>query len=183
MLRKALEKLDEQTIAHAFGLESLKTRLNTTLYRDLPPQVAAAVEKGQVGQSTAKELTYVVPTRQLEILQMMQETGDCSAAFAKAQVLATVPGMRSKKHRRRTPWDKSQQTKRDLVKKLTEVEKHFDFYSALYRQYVGDLLKLSIYVRQIVTNPALHGYLKKNHPQYLEFFESLLALSEGKAAV
>ena len=64
--------------------------------------------------------------------------GDYSTAFAKAQVLMTPPAMRSKKHRKNTPWDKSQKTKH-LVKKLTEVEKHFDFYSALYRQYVGDL--------------------------------------------
>ena len=182
MLRKALEKLDEETIAQAFGINSLKTRLNTAMYRDLHPQVVAALEKGQILQSAAKELTYVVPNRQVEILRMMQEGGDSSLAFAKAQVLATPPGARSKKHRKNAPWDKGQQTKRDLVKKLTEVEKHYDFYSTLYRQYVGDLLKLAIYVRQVVTCPALRSHLEKHHPQELAFFESLLAQSEGKAA-
>jgi hypothetical protein len=181
MLRKALEKLDEATIAKAFGLESLKTRLNTKLYRDVHPQVSAALEKGLIGQLTAKELTYVLSARQVEILRLMQDGGDYSTAFAKAQVLVTPPTMRSKKHRKNTPWDKSQKTKH-LVKKLTEVEKHFDFYSTLYRQYVGDLLKLSIYVRQIVTCPALRDYLRKNHPQDLEFFESLLKQSEVKVA-
>lgn len=180
MLRKALEKLDESTIAQAFGVESLGTRLNTALYRDLHPMVVTELEKGTMLQSSAKEITHVLPKRQVEILRMMQEGGDWSLAFAKAQVLATVPNMRSKK-RRNNPWQRGQNTKRDLVKKLAEVEKHYDFYSVLYRQYVGDLLKLAIYVRQIVSRPELRDYMAEHHAEDLAFFESVLAESEGKA--
>ena len=182
MLRNALEKLDEETIARAFGLVSLKSRLNTSLYRGLHPQVIAEMDTGRLLQSTAKELTYVVAKRQLAILKLMQEGGDWSLAFAKAQVLATPPPLRSKRKRQNNPWQRGQNRKRDLVKKLAEVEKHYDFYSALYRQYVGDLLKLAIYVRQIVTCPELREYLAKHHPEDLQFFESVLAESEGKAA-
>ena len=181
MLRKALEKLDESTIAHAFGVDSLKTRLNTALYRDLHPKVAAELENGSLTQAVAKEMVFVVPKRQVEILKLMQEGGDWSMAFVKAQIMATQPQMRSKK-RRNTPWQRGQNPKRDLVKKLAEVEKHYDFYSALYRQYVGDLLKLAIYVRQIVSRPELRDHLATNHPDDLRFFESMLAESEGKAA-
>lgn len=181
MLRKALEKLDEATIARAFGVESLKTRLNTSLYRELHPLVVAELESGKLMQSCAKELTYVVPKRQLEIVQLMQEGGDWSLAFTKAQVLATQPNLRSKKKRQSNPWQRGQVHKRDLAKKLAEVEKHYDFYSALYRQYVGDLLKLAIHVRQIVTRPELHEYLGEHHPEDLQFFESVLAESEAKA--
>jgi len=181
MLRKALEKLDEATIAEAFGVASLKARLNTSLYRDLHPKVVAALDSGRIMQSTAKELTYVVTKRQLEILRLMEEGGDWSLAFAKAQVLATQPNMRSRKRRKSNPWQRGQKTRRDLAKKLAEVEKHYDFYSALYRQYVGDLLKLAIHVRQIVTRPELRDYLAEHHPEDLALFESILAESEGKA--
>jgi len=47
---------------------------------------------------------------------------------------------------------------------------------------VADLLKLVIHIRQIVTRPELREYLAGHHPQDLEFFESVLAESEGKAA-
>ena len=181
MLRKAMEKLDESTIAEAFGVESLKARLNTSLYDTLPPQVAAELESGRLSQATARELTYVVAKRQLEILQLMQEGGDWSMAFVKAQILATQPSLRSKKKRHRNPWQRGQGTKRDLVRKLAEVEKHYDFYSALYRQYLGDLLKLAIHVRQIANRPELRDYLAEHYPEDLQFFESLLAESEGKA--
>lgn len=182
MLRKALEKLDEATIASAFGVESLGDRLSTSLYRELHPQIVAELESGRILQSTARELAYVLPKRQVEILQLMRDAGDWSLAFAKAQILATEPGLRSKKKRRRTPWQRGQDKKRDLVRKLAEVEKHYDFYSALYRQYVGDLLKLAIHVRQIVTRPELRDYLAERYPEDLRFFESVLAESEGKAA-
>ncbi len=95
-------------------------------------------------------------------------------------MLATQPALRSKK-RRNIQLQRGQNTKRDLVKKLAEVEKHYDFYSALYRQYVGDLLKLAIYVRQIVSRPELRDYMAEHHAEDLKFFESVLAESEGKA--
>ena len=180
MLRKAMEKLDESTIATAFGIQSLKTRLNTSLYHDLHPLLVAAMEKGTLVQAAARELTYVVPKRQVEILKLMQEGGDWGVPFAKAQVLATPPNQRSKR-RRNGPWQRGLDTKRDLVKKLAEVEKHYDFYSALYRQYVGDLLKLAIWVRQIVSRPELRDYLVEHHPEDLKLFESVMSESEGKA--
>jgi len=181
MLRKALEKLDEETIARAFGMESLKTRLNTSLFRDLHPKVVEALEAKRISQSTARELAYVLPKRQVNILGLMEDSGDWSVAFAKAQILTTPPALRSRKKRKNAPWERGQSTKRDLVKKLTEVEKHFDFYSALYRQYVGDLLKLTIYVRQLLTRPNIHEHLRAQHAHALEFLESILADSEGKA--
>jgi hypothetical protein len=183
MLRKAMEKLDEKTLAGAFGLKSLGTRLNTGIYRDLHPEALRALETGKIFQSTARELTYVQPKRQADIIQMMKSTGDWSLAFAKAQILKTPPNMRSRKKKRESPWDKSANKKRALVKKLEEVEKHFDFYSGLYRQYVGDLLKLAAYVRQILGRPKLRAHLNEKHPDSLRLFESVVEESEGKAAI
>ena len=139
------------------------------------------MDSGQLTQATARHLTFVVPKRQLEILRLMETGGDRSVAFAKAQVLATAPAFRAKKKRAQNPWQRGQKTRQDLVRKLSEVEKHYDFYSALYRQYVGDLLKLAIYVRQIVSRPELRDYLAGHHANDLAFFESVLAESEGKS--
>jgi hypothetical protein len=80
------------------------------------------------------------------------------------------------------PAAQAQTTERDLAAKLTEAEKHYDFYSSLCRQYVADPLKLAIYMRQTVTRPELRDYLAQHHPEDLAFFESVLAESEGKVA-
>jgi hypothetical protein len=47
---------------------------------------------------------------------------------------------------------------------------------------VGDLLKLTIYVRQIITRQELRDYLAANYAEELHLFESVLTESEGKAA-
>ncbi len=181
MLRKALESIDEETIARAFGLQSVATRLHTSLYRELDPEVVGELEGGKLLLGVAKELAHVLPKRQLEILALMKETGDWSGAFVKAQVLATPPPLRNKKRRDNHPWLKGQNVKRDLTKKLAEVEKHYDFYNALYRQYVGDFLKLAIHVRQIISRPQLRAHLAARHPEELAFFDSVLAESESRA--
>jgi len=184
MLRKALEKVDEKTVAAAFGMTSLRSRLNTTMYRELHPRVVSAIEEGKLYQSTGKELTFVQPKRQAEILKLMEKAGDWSLAFAKAQILKTPPQLRSgKKKRKDNPWDQSAKKKRALVQKLQEVEQHFDFYSGLYRQYVGDLLKLAVYARQILTRAKLRKHLAEKYPDALKLFEGVVEESEGKVAV
>lgn len=181
MLRRALQNLDEETIAKAFGMESISSRLNTGMLKELHPNVVAALQNEKLQQQTARELTFVTQKRQAEILTLMEKSGDCSLAFAKTQILKTPPAQRTKNKKRSNPWDTNIKKKRNLVKKLAEVEKHYDFYSTLYRTYVGDLLKLAIYVRQIVNRPKLLKYLDENNPDAVRLFNEVLAESEGKA--
>ena len=101
----------------------------------------------------------------------------------RSMVFRTPPEQRSRSARRRTPWERDPSQKKELVTKLEAVEKRYDFYSGLYRQYAGDLVKLSIYVRQIVTEPTLRDYLQTHRPADLEFFDKLLAQGEGKVAM
>lgn len=182
MLRRALEGLDEKTIARAFGMDSISSRLNTGMLKDLHPDVVTALQEERLHQKTARELTFVTQKRQAEILTLMEKGGDSSLAFAKTQILKTPPAQRTKKKKRSNPWNANVKKKRDLVKKLADVEKHYDFYSTLYRTYVGDLLKLAIYVRQIVNRQQLLEYLEENNPDALKLFNEVLAESEGKAA-
>ena len=63
---------------------------------------------------------------------------------------------------------------------LGEVEKRYDFYSGLYRQYVTDLLKLCIYVRQLISNRRIAAYMKSRHPEMLERFSEIVFETEGK---
>lgn len=180
MLRKALEKLDEKTIAKAFGLESLGARLHCNLYKQLHPDVITALNQTQITQQTAKELTYVIEKRQAEILELMKKSGDWSCAFATTQILNTSPNLRSKK-KKRNPWDLHIQKKKNLVTKLAEVEKHHCFYSTLYRTYMSDLLKLAIHIRQLVNSEDIYGYLDENYPEELALFKTVLEENETNA--
>jgi hypothetical protein len=182
MLRDAVESLGDETVAQAFGISKLTDRLGQTHDKYLHQEVLAAIKAGQMQRCAGRELSFVVPRRQLEIMAMMKQAGDSSAAFARAQVLRTPASMRSKR-RRVNPWERSAKKQKDLTSKLQEVAKHHDFYSVLYRQYVGDLLKLAIYARQLISRPKLRAHLQKNAPDMLSLFESVVAESEGQSAV
>ncbi len=53
------------------------------------------------------------------------------------------------------------------MERLEEVEKQHDFYTNLYRQYSADLLKMSLYIRKVITTPKIREYLERQHPSML----------------
>ena len=66
--------------------------------------------------------------------------------------------------------------------KLESVQKRYDFYTNLYRQYSADLLKLYIYVRKLITNDKMRIFLDINCPDILERFENIIFETEEKQA-
>ncbi|MFH1706911.1 MAG: hypothetical protein ABIF71_03215 [Planctomycetota bacterium] len=60
------------------------------------------------------------------------------------------------------------------MNKLKEVEERHDFYRGLYQQYTNDLLKMSIYVRKLVTNEKVKAYLTGKFPDFLAKAEGIV---------
>ncbi|MCA9107523.1 MAG: ParB N-terminal domain-containing protein [Planctomycetales bacterium] len=179
MLRKSLEELDEKTIANALGISNLAHRLNTTLNKKLAPEVIRSFESGKMLLQCAKEFAHVKPERQLEILKLMESCNDFSVTFARGLVLKTPVSKRVKTAAKKTPWTKADERKSDLLKRLREAEQQQDFYSGLYRQYTTNLLKLVIYVRQIVANPRVAAHLDEHHRELKEAFEQIINSTES----
>jgi hypothetical protein len=69
MLRKALEEIDENTIAEAFGIKSIKTRLSVALCRDLHPDVVAELKDGKRAHFAATNRRWRKPGRDLPVVQ------------------------------------------------------------------------------------------------------------------
>lgn len=143
MLRKALEELDEKTIANALGMSGISHRLNQGLMKKLAPPVVEAFEAGK--------LTHVNPECQVEILKLMESCKDYGPTFARGLVLKTPVSKRAQVNGTRTPWARADERKSDLLKKLREAEQQQDFCSGLYRQYTTNLVKLMVYARSLIS--------------------------------
>src|SRR5207244_1182856 len=98
----------------------------------------------------ARDLACVKPEYQEGILREMEKAGDFSPAFARILILRAPEEMRNLKGKRKNPWNRGLEHQK-LSTKLEEVDRQYDFYSKLYREYVADLLKLCIYVRKLIT--------------------------------
>jgi ParB family chromosome partitioning protein len=174
MLRKSLEELDEKTIASAFGMASIKHRLNQGLMKKLHERVVKAFEANKLNLQAAKELAHVKPERQAEILKLMESCNDYGVTFAKGLVLKTPISKRAKVNGAKTPWTKTDERKSDLLRRLREAEQQQDFYSGLYRQYTTNLLKLVIYVRSLLANARVREYLESRHGELAGIFTQIL---------
>ena len=179
MLRKSLEELDEKTIASALGMQGIGHRLNKGLLEKLHPGVVNAFNANLINLQTAKELVNVKQDRQQEILQLMESCKDYSTTFARGLILKTPAAKRAKANGARTPWSQAEEKKSQLLKKLQEAEQQQDFYTGLYRQYTTNLLKLVIYVRSLLSNPEVRGYLQAHHAELATVFDGILSSTEA----
>ena len=136
-------------------------------------------ETGKLSKNCARELRYVKPERQLEILELMESCNDFSTTFARGLVLKTAVAKRAKASSAKTPWTKADEKKSQLLKKLQEAEQQQDFYTGLYRQYTTNLLKLVIYVRSLMNNAEVKSHLQTHHADLTRIFEDILASTEG----
>ncbi len=179
MIRKSLTELDEETIASALAMPSIKQRTSDKLLKRLEPTVAKAVEEGTLTRPCARELIHVKPERQAEILELMQTCNDHSATFAKGLVLKTPVAKRAKPNGSKTPWVKAEQKKGEMLKRLQEAEQQQDFFSGLYRQYTTNLLKLVIYVRTLLANQRARQYLEAHHGEQVKMFDEIIGATGG----
>ena len=174
MLRQSLETIDKKKIEEAFGIKSIDYRLASTILKQLHPDVIKVVDKDTMTRRCATELTNVNQDRQLQILKEMNRTKDYSISFARALVVKTPPEMRSRSKKQKKPWTTNLEKKKQLVEKLEEIEKRYDFYSNLYRQYSADLLKLTVYTRKLITNDRIREHIENNFPEILKLFERVV---------
>jgi len=175
MMRKSLESLDEKTIADTFGMKTIRYRLAPKLVEQLHPQVSQAFEKELLGKTAAMEMSCATPPRQAEMLREMKRVNDYTPAFIRALVLKTPPEQRNPNRNPRMNREKQNREKRlALVERLEEAEKQHDFYTNLYRQYSADLLKMSLYIRKVITTPKIREYLERQHPSTLSEMNAIV---------
>lgn len=183
MLRKSLASIDHSTIEQVLGLKSLEYRLGTQTYEHLDNNIIKMIDANKISRKCAKELTYVNRERQLEILQEMKKYNDFSITFARALVIKTSPDKRNVEKKIKKTWFEDSGKKQELIAKLEEVQKRYDFFSSLYRQYMTDLLKLSIYVRKLITNEKIKNYMAQKSPELFESFNKIVFENDGRKAV
>jgi hypothetical protein len=165
MLEKACEKINEKTLVKVFGKISIRYRLAPTLLKQLHPQVAKAFENEHLSRNACKDLTAVQPERQVEILKEMKSKQNYGQSFLRALILGTPDQQMNPKKARPKKWSKDPAKRDQLVARLDEAARQHDFYSASYRRYSTDLLKMCFYVRQFLTNPTLAAYLEAHQPE------------------
>lgn len=179
MLTKSLEVLAEDAIAECFGLTTIRHRIQKNLLDQLHPDVIEAFDKNRISKVCVEEMTHVIPERQATILKELKRAGEYSPPFIRTLILRTPPALRNTAGKKARLWERGAQHKKQLAAKLAETENRYDLYTMLYQQYTMDLMRMSFYIRKLITNEKVSAFLKKNHPEILQGFHTFVFEWEG----
>jgi len=174
MLKQALVVVDEGRLKSSLAITKLQNEFSPAQREMLCDEVLERVRAEHLSKSAAIQFIHVTQSRQREILQVVDQGKDSTAAFIRAQILRTPPEQRVQRPGRPSPWNRVIETRKRLVEKLTDAEQHHDFYQGLYRQYATDLVRLAIHVRQMLTTKEIAHYMTQRHGDDLKLFRQIV---------
>jgi hypothetical protein len=181
MIRQSLGTVDMESVVRALGMVPAKQRFNDAFLKQIHPKIIEAMDAKKIHlEFVSSALTFVKPEYQAVVIEEMEKKGDFSVPFGRALILQAPESMRDPKGRSRTPWSRRDLQKKDLALKLEEASRQYDFYADLYRNYVADLIRLSVYVRKLMTRPSIAEYLKSKHQELFDRFQEIIFEAEGK---
>jgi hypothetical protein len=182
MIKRALAIVPEDQLTAALGIARLRSQIPPSMRETLCPEVIRRVEEERLTMKAAKRLMHVNVERQQEILSLSDQAKDTSGPFIRTQIMRTKPEHRVQRPEKASPWNRGAATRQKLVDRLVEVENKHDFFQGVYRQYAADLVKLAIYVRQVINVRDVRDYLAKHHAETLKLFRQIVQHYDEQAA-
>jgi hypothetical protein len=183
MIVKAIAAgVPEARLAAALGTEVAHLRRKQSLLTGVCPEVVAMVRDKGISHAVLRELKRVKPMRQIEIVELMQSSRDCSESFVAYLVAASAPEQlvastaancedkRGGGGGRRSDADRME---RELEAQRPSVEAA----EAAYARDSVLLTRAVAYIRQLVGNAALADVLARRHPSVWNQFQALLTAS------
>lgn len=178
MLKQALTVVDEDRLKSSLALKALRRTLSPNQRSALCDEVQERVRDDRLSMSAASHLIHVNEDRQREILRLIDQAGDASVAFIRAQILRTPQEQRIQRSERCSPWKKAGEVRRKLAERLSEAERHADFYQGLYRQYARDLTVLAIYARDVLSHKEIRDHISRRFPDEAKLFREIVQQTE-----
>ena len=163
MIDKVREKVTDDKVAAAIGKLSLKPGIDKSLEDKLHAVVKTAFEGRKLSKAALYELKNVTLKRQAEILRELKQMKSYNLDMIRAKILLTPPAERIVQEQQ-NPWKKSDE-KRDLMtKRLRVLSEENVLMEHQHITFVGDLIKMSAYMRGCLNHEPIRQYITKNYP-------------------
>lgn len=180
MIQKALETIDRKTITQTLGIAKLESSLTDSVLKALHAKVINLVENNIISKHCAADFVHVSLARQKEIVHEMDLNNEYGPHFARTLILRTPADQRSRWKGKAAPWQREPERKKEMVARLQEAEQKHDFFSNLYRDYMTDLMKLSVYVRQLLTHETIGPLIQQRHHDIYQRLQGIILHETAK---
>jgi len=176
MIKRALEKVTEDRIAAAIGVSSLKSGIDSRLKAKLHPTIVLAYQEDILSKTALLELKNVIPKRQAEILKELKKIKNykaCCLDVIRQQILETSPAEQANQ-KGKTPWQKNNEKRVSIAKRLEELENRREAMSDHYKIYLDDVATQLIYIRGVLQYPEIEQHIKKKYPEMYKKFRAIM---------
>ncbi len=173
MINKAItEGVSIDKIAKTLNVEKQWVRQMDNLLVGIAPSLVGVLKQHNVSKSIYEELKKVTQARQIEIVEFLRTTNDFSLRYTRMLVGATPKEQWVESKLPKKSID--EEIKRELAGKLYKMEESFKKATDTFRDNVFNLVMLSGYLRQVISNPTAKGFLDQNYPDILVTFEKIV---------
>ena len=174
MILKVIERgVPEERIAQALNVNVETIRAKRDLLNGICPEVASLLKDKHCPTSSFQALKKAKSLRQYEIAKTMVAVGDYSVAYARALVSASSPDQlvnpgEARAHRK-VSQEEIAQIERELANLQGDVDRIEETFAA---DHLNLVLAIS-YVRSLLHNAQIMGYMETYHRKLLEEFQNI----------
>lgn len=169
MILKAIDQgVSENEIAKALNVDVKRIRAKKNLLKGISKEVAELLKEKRISESTLLIMKKVIPSRQLEMAELMISLNTYNATYAKALLASTPDDQLIKK-----PQKKFDDIPAKMELEMQHLEKAYLQAEENYGSNMCDLTLALSYLKRLMKNSKIVTYLSKNHHDIFLKYEEL----------
>lgn len=176
MIRRVVDRgVSPERLAKALSVDVSQIVKKMSLLDGVCPEAAELLGDRQFSAELVRALRKMMPTRQVECVELMVAANNASVAYAEALLVATPAALLvdGKKPRKLTGVSPEQMAK--MEREMSNLQGQYKLVEQNYGQDVLNLVLAKGYLSKLLENESARQYVTKHHPDLMVEFESIIA--------
>jgi hypothetical protein len=175
MIQRAIERgVSEEKLAAALNVDLKSIIEKRDLLEGICPEAVELLKDKQIGPKTFRPLRSMAPLRQIEVANLMNDSGVYTQSYALALLAATPQSqlVHTQKPRKIRGLDEEK-----MARMEAEMESLQREFRLIEENYAVDVMTLTFakgYLAALLNNPRIARYLGQNHGDFLEEFQKIV---------
>jgi hypothetical protein len=176
MIRKAVEKgVKPERIAAALNIPVRVVNAYLNLLSGIHPEAADLLKDKQISPRTLGRLRTVSGVRQVEIAELLVAADNYSVIYVDALILGTPKDQLNQEDKPKKNRGISPENVARMKQEMVTLERDLKAIESGYGENVLNLTLARAYVRKLLNNPAVAGFLNAHYAEIHAEFNALVA--------
>lgn len=175
MIQKAIERgVSEERLAAALNVDLKSIIEKRDLLDGICPEAVELLKDKQIGPKSFRPLRSMSPLRQIEVANLMNDSGVYTQSYALALLAATPPSQLLHPQRPRKIRGLDEEKMARMEAEMESLQREFRLIEESYAVDVMTLTFAKGYLAALLNNPLITRYLGQNHADFLDEFQKIV---------